>query len=182
MSLSRKTLVVICMMMAAVLLTSIYVAEAVEIKPAERMVIAKPSGAMIAAIAGSTDLKVDGIFGPNCKCDISDVDAVYMGRINVTVSNNYQKSGGLATQSELTVTYHDLRSGQLVTVKKQLPVIKPYPTNPWVLQEYQVVTSPVLVKKSVGIKAEIKPTSPGVSDSDNSNNSMTVRKCEVMIY
>jgi hypothetical protein len=90
----------------------------------------------------STDLKIDGIFGAGCKCDLADVDAVYMGRINVSVSNNYMKSGGATTESVLTVTYFDMKLARQVTVTKNLTALKPYPTNPWAFQEYGVVTTP----------------------------------------
>jgi hypothetical protein len=134
-----------------------------------------------AKIKLSTDLSVDGIFASRCACDLSDVNALYMNGIYVTVSNNYQKSGGAATGGTLKVTYHDLVAGHLKTVTKTVPTLKPYPTNPWTMQEFPVVTTPVLIKKSVGITAEFKSNS-GVGDPKLSNNKKTVKECSVMVY
>ena len=126
-----------------------------------------------------TDLKVDGIWGGGCKCDLRDVGAIYMGKIKVSVSNNYQQSGGVATGGILKVTYYDLTAGQLKTVTKTIPTLKPYPTNPWA-RGIIVVNSPILAKRSVGIKAEFQPSAP-VIDSNPANNIMTVYKCNVLV-
>jgi hypothetical protein len=128
-----------------------------------------------------TDLKVDAIHSHRCKCDLSDVDAFYMGNIMVNVSNNYMQSGGVSTTATLTVTYHDLSSGGPVTVTKNIPTLNPYPTNPWALQNFVVVDHPVLVKRSGGIRAEIQPTGI-VVDSNPANNIMIVRDCSVVVY
>jgi hypothetical protein len=105
-----------------------------------------------------------------------------MGNILVDVSNHKVGRVGAATESILTVTYFDLMQGQMVTITRNLPKMNPYPTNPWVLQRYPVVNNPVLVKKSVGIKAEIKPKTTAVTDPVPANNIKIVKKCMVMVY
>lgn len=129
----------------------------------------------------TTDLKVDAIHARTCKCDLNDVDAFYMGNIMVNVSNNYMQSGGASTSGTLTVTYYNLSTGGPVTVTKSIPTLNPYPTNPWVLQNFVVVDHPVLVKRSAGIRAEIQPAGI-VGDSNPGNNVMTVRQCSQVVY
>lgn len=139
-------------------------------------------------ISYKTDLAVDNIYAANCKtnCDLNDVDAFYMNKIIVTVSNG---SGGVEVSAEVKITYYDLGQGRSVTVTKTISSIKPYPTNPWVV-DVTMVDRPVLVKKSTGIRAEVKPIRPfpgtdiigTVTDSNPSNNVKTVHQCDVMIY
>jgi hypothetical protein len=129
-----------------------------------------------------TDLRVDVIHSSRCKCDLSDVNAFYMANIMVDVSNHKTGGVGAPTESVLTVTYFDMNLGRLVTITKNLPKMHPYPTNPWTLQRYVVVNHPVLVKKSVGITARIKPRPTNVFDPVSTNNVKTVRKCSPMIY
>jgi hypothetical protein len=181
-SLSRTVVAIAIVASAAVAIFS-WTSEAAPVasKPAAQATQLKPA-AQLAQVNRTTDLKVDGIFDGQCKCDLADVDALYMSRIAVTVSNNYQQSGGAASTSLLTVTYFDLKLGRQVTQTKNLSALSPHPTNPWVVQETPVVTSPVLIKKSAGIRAEVKPTSPGVTDSNLSNNAMVEHDCKVMVY
>jgi hypothetical protein len=130
-----------------------------------------------------TDLRVDVIHSSRCSnCDLPGIDAFYMGNILVDVSNHKVGAVGAAAESILTVTYFDLMQGQMVTVTKNLPKMHPYPTNPWTLQRYVVVNTPVLVKKSVGIKAEIKPKSTNITDPVPANNIKIVKQCMVMVY
>jgi hypothetical protein len=130
-----------------------------------------------------TDLRVDVIHSSRCpNCDLPGIDAFYMANILVDVSNHKVAGVGAPTESVLTVTYFDLMQGQMVTVVKNLPKMHPYPTNPWTLQRYTVVNHPVLVKKSVGIKAVIKPKSTAINDPVPANNMKIVKKCMVMVY
>jgi hypothetical protein len=130
-----------------------------------------------------TDLRVDVIHSSRCaNCDLPGIDAFYMGNILVDVSNHKVGAVGAATESILTVTYFDLMQGQMVTITKNLPKMHPYPTNPWVLQRYSVVNNPVLVKKSVGIKAVIKPKPTNITDPVPANNTKIVKQCMVMVY
>ncbi len=129
-----------------------------------------------------TDLRVDIIHAYRCACDLPGVDAFYMGNIMVDVSNHKVSGRGAKTESILTVTYFDLMQGQMVTITKNLPAMNPYPTNPWTLQRYVVVNSPVLVKKSVGIKAVIKPKPTNITDPVPANNTKIIKKCQVMVY
>lgn len=129
-----------------------------------------------------TDLRVDVIHSGRCVCDLPGVAAFYVGNIMVDVSNHKVAGRGVATESVLTVKYFDLMAGRMVTVTKNLPKMHPYPTNPWTLQRYIVVNHPVLVKKSIGISAEIKPKPTNITDPAPGNNKKVIHKCQVMVY
>jgi len=134
-------------------------------------------------LALKTDLRVDAIHSSRCpSCDLPGIDAFYMTNIMVDISNHKVSGVGVATESILTVTYFDLMKGKIVTITKNLPKLDTYPSNPWALQRYVCVELPVLVKKSVGIKAEIKPKNSTVVDSIPSNNLKIAKKCMVMVY
>ncbi|MEJ5228204.1 hypothetical protein [Thermodesulfovibrio sp.] len=150
----------------------------------------QPKGQIIGPLNKKTDLRVDNIYAANCKtnCDLNDVDAFYMDKIIVGISNNYEKSGGAEVAAEIKITYYDLGLGRSVTVTKTSPSIKPHPINPW-LVSVTMVDRPVLVKKSTGIRAEVKiippPLGPRIvtiTDSDPSNNVKTVHQCGVILY
>ena len=115
-----------------------------------------------------SDLGVRAIVAQSCKCDLGDVDALYVNKIKVRVYNSYP--GNRTTAGTLKVTYHDLRSGMLKTVTKPVPSVA-------IGGEVDViaVNSPVLVKKSVGIKAEVIATT--VPDANNTNNTRTWMPC-----
>lgn len=129
-----------------------------------------------------TDLRVDVIHSSRCPCELPGVNAFYMANIMVDVSNHKVGGVGAPTESILTVTYFDLMQGKMVTITKNLPKMNPYPTNPWTLQRFVVVNTPVLVKKSLGIKAVIKPKSTSITDPVPVNNTKIVKKCMVMVY
>ncbi len=129
-----------------------------------------------------TDLRVDVIHASRCACDLPAINAFYMSNIMVDVSNHKVGSKGATTESILTVTYYDLMKGKMVTKTKDLAALKPYPTNPWTFQRYVVVNKPVLVRKLVGITAEIKPKANNVFDPVPANNKKKIEKCQVMVY
>lgn len=134
-------------------------------------------------LISKSDLKVDVIHSSRCpNCDLPGIDAFYMANILADVSNHKVGGVGVATESILTVTYFDLMQGQMVIVTKNLPKMNPYPTNPWTIQRYTVVNHPVLVKKSVGIKAVIKHKRTTITDPVPANNIKIVKKCMVMVY
>ncbi len=129
-----------------------------------------------------TDLRVDVIHSSRCKCDLGDVNAFYMANIMVDVSNHKKGNVGTAAASVLTVKYFDMNRGRLVTITKNLAVMNPYPKNPWTFQRVVVMNRPVLVKRSVGITATIRPKSKNVADPVPANNKKVVRKCSPMVY
>ncbi len=136
-----------------------------------------------AALPTQADLSVNAIHAKQCKCDISDVDALYMGDIRVDVAKRDISTPAAArTQAGvvvgyLKVTYHDLAAGRPVTHNLMVQ-------NENMGKTVRVVDRPVLVKKSVGIKAELRLNSPGYAGTDPvpSNNVMIKTDCQVLIY
>ncbi|XCN74257.1 MAG: hypothetical protein Q3M24_05780 [Candidatus Electrothrix aestuarii] len=139
-----------------------------------------------------TDLRVSSIYcnigscGGCCVCrdrynngedPLKGVDAFYMEQISVSISNYPSSNGGhVNIPSVLTLTYYDLTKNQEVTVVKKMPKMSKLYNGHWNLYE-DVVKSPVLVKKSKGIRAEIAPINGNTVDRDSSNNVRTINKC-----
>lgn len=103
-----------------------------------------------------------------CKCDLDDVDALYMGGIEVEVINHGPRGRAGGT---LRVRFHNLSTGRSQTITRQVPVLDSHRNTRVV-----VVENPVLVKKSVGITAEII-LPRGVRDSNLANNVKTIHSC-----
>lgn len=177
----KRLLLVISLMFICILLSSSLINAQPPVIPNEKIKDIRDRR----PLSFSTDLAVSSIFAANCKCDLSDVNAFYMNKIIVNITNNYEKSGGVEVGAEIKLTYFDLGTGRLETVTKPIPSIKPYPTNPWTIS-VTMVDRPVLVKKSTGIKAEVKAITTGLpgrfNDPDLSNNVKTVNECSVMLY
>jgi len=130
-----------------------------------------------------TDLRVDSVYSDQCRCDLPGVDALYMNDIMVNISNHRGNNvSGATAESVLTLKFYDLLKGEEVTVTKNLPAIKPYPTNPWANKRYVMVNHPILVKKSIGITVEVKPKNANITDSNLSNNVMKITECTPSIY
>jgi hypothetical protein len=142
------------------------------IEPAQKPPGADPKKLQEPAPRPKTDLRVEGIYASHCKCDLSDVDALYMNEIIVYIGNYpYRGTSGVdPAQIVLRVTYHDLQTGRLETVTKNvsLGLGKSTPVG--------VVNRSVLVKKSVGVRAEVSEAF--AVDSRPANNVKTVRECE----
>ena len=119
-------------------------------------------------IVVASDLVVRNIYATKCKCDLGDVDALYMNMIKVRIANNYP--GNVAAEGTLIVTYHDLRTGGPVTVTRPIPRLGIGRSI-----EIVAVPGPVLARKSLGIKAEVRATT--VSDQTPGNNVLIERTC-----
>ncbi len=130
-----------------------------------------------------TDLRVDVIHSSRCyPCQMPGIDAFYVKDLMVDVSNHKVGTAGAATASVLEVSYFDLMKGKMVTITRHLPKMNPYPKNVWTLQKYKVLNRPILVKRSVGIKAVIKPKATNINDPVPANNKKVIKKCNVMVY
>ena len=116
----------------------------------------------------TSDLEVRNIFAQACKCDLTDVDALYLNTIKVRVGNS--SFGNAATEGILVATYHDLRTGAPATVTRPIPRL-----NVGQSVEIVAVSGPVLAKRSVGIKAEVRATT--VADPYPGNNALIERSC-----
>ncbi|WPD23285.1 MAG: hypothetical protein SD837_01730 [Candidatus Electrothrix scaldis] len=119
-----------------------------------------------------TDLRVNGIYGV-CACDLPEVDALYMGEIDVWFSiDPYVKNG------VLKVTYYDLMKQKEITVIKDVAEL---PSTNSSNYPRRIVDTPVLVKRTKGIRVEITPKNNNIIDQDYSNNVKVVHSCETYI-
>jgi hypothetical protein len=132
------------------------------------------------------DLSINAIWASDCKCDLSDVDALYMGGITVDFGKRDISTPAVARTEPsrvvgtISVTYHDLLAGRPVTQTKMIQNF----SFTGGAGSIRVVSRPVLIKKSVGVKAEIELNSPGYAqiDPNAANNTMTKKECEIMLH
>lgn len=144
-----------------------------------------PAGTV--ALPSQADLAVTGIYATDCKCDLPEFDMFFMGEIAVEVSKK-DISTPAAARTEpsvvvgtLVVTYHNpvTRRDERQVVMLQNSHFSTATGTGYI----KVIHRPVLVKKSVGVKAEITLNSPGyaTTDPNTGNNVMTKKTCEVML-
>jgi hypothetical protein len=133
-------------------------------KPSEKI---KPDAVKLSIV----DLKIDNIYtGSACPCpELDRVDALYLDKISVFVSN----VGNVSTGGTIKVTFFSYPTCQLMTMTTTVPNL-----NPSEHREYIVVQGPLLVRKSTGVKAEIR-LSGGAADANPANNVMTIYKCNL---
>lgn len=124
-----------------------------KLKPMDRATVPTPT----------TDLRVDSITSIKCY-NLEGLDALYVSDIRVFVSRK-----GTSTPAALTVNYVDLSAGPQ-TIHTEVPSLNEYSTG------VDVLRHPALIKKSMGIKAEITPNGI-VKDSNPANNMTSINDC-----
>ncbi|MFB3884112.1 MAG: hypothetical protein ACE144_02720 [Thermodesulfobacteriota bacterium] len=136
---------------------------------------------MTATIPTQADLSVNGIYAERCKCDLTDVDALYVGNITVDVGKRdistpeRIRTEPSAVVGTLRVSYHNLLLGRVETRTMMIQNSHMHTGS------VTAVATPVLIKKSVGIRAEIQLNSPGYANTDpNSANNVKIQKECVM--
>jgi len=96
----------------------------------------------------------------DCPCDL-DMDVFYVDeRIAVKLWNE----STLSPNVKLTVKYYDIRKKRVSTIIKNVSF------SGRGAKKIPVVDSPILIKKSYGVKATVEVTSTNMVDSDLSNN------------
>lgn len=115
------------------------------------------------------DLAIVNIYSTgNCPCqELEKVNALFVNGISVTIANR----GSMTAGGMLELTFFDLSSNSLQT---RTVAVTPIGLS----QERDVVvfSTPKLIKRSSGIKAEIK-VAPPITDANLTDNVMTVNKC-----
>jgi hypothetical protein len=129
-------------------------------------------------IKRSADLRVDNIYADSCACDLPGVDAMYMRNITVYISATFSFTVNPADViGTLKVTYFDLMKGRLDT--------KTVMVQAYTLRDSAgaivMVHEPVLIKKSVGVTAEISPAGLVEVDSNPANNKKKITVCSVRL-
>jgi hypothetical protein len=124
------------------------------------------------------DLEINSIEAWPCACeaDAATVDALILkGNIVLRVHNK----GPYATDAQISVKVFNYRSGNELGYAKAIH-LNNNQYGSYVLATI-TPTSPLLIKKSYGFKAEIKVTTPGISDLVTSNNTKTLNVCQYII-
>ena len=129
-------------------------------------------------ILKTADLRVNMIEAWPCACelDAAAVDAMIVkGNIVVRVQN----AGPFATDARITLKVFNYRSNMELGFAKAIHLENNQFEN--VVLAAISSTSPFLIKKSYGIRAEIVVTSAGVTDPNTSNNTKTINICQYTI-
>jgi hypothetical protein len=90
-----------------------------------------------------------------------------------------QNAGPFATDAKITLKVFNYRSNMELGFAKAIHLENNQFEN--VVLAPISSTSPFLIKKSYGIRAEIVITSAGVTDPNTSNNSKTINVCQYTI-
>lgn len=168
----KKCIATLMALIACLAMVSILLA-AEPIKPKTLAPSVTPSVAQGKARGGDWSLKY--ISAP-CGCGCSEswsVDAAYINKI-VVKACKFQTS---SDQYDLRVTYFDLTNGRNVDFKYQHSISGSTPEMPS-CEDIIVLSTPALIKKSSGIKAEIKSADRYFLDSDMSNNIAVISPCQ----
>jgi hypothetical protein len=136
------------------------------------------SATAVAQPKRSADLKVDNIYAGNCACDLAGVDALYMRDISVHFSGTIKF---LTTPGDvvatLKLTYFDLMLGRSETRTVMIQAGHLARGSGQAL----MVSGPVLIKKSIGVTAEIMPAGLVEVDPNLTNNKKKVTECSVFL-
>jgi hypothetical protein len=143
--------------------------------------------AVSAALPTKADLAVTGIFATSCKCDLPEFDMFFMNDISVEISKK-DISTPAAARTEpsvvvgtLIVTYQNPITGR--EEKRNVMFQNSNLNTSTGTASLKIFMGPVLVKKSVGVKAEIFLNAPNyaATDPNAANNVMIKKACEVML-
>lgn len=127
----------------------------------------------------TVDLAVVDIYAHNCACELQGVDALYFNKIQVEISAQFKFAvSDSAVIGLLKVTYFDLMSGRNESREVMLQAYL-FRRGPTALVD--VVTTPLLIKKSVGVTAEVKVAGEATRDPNPANNKKTVNICKVRL-
>ncbi len=125
------------------------------------------------------DLGVEGIYAYSCACDLPGVDALYVNKITVEVSAKLKvRVDDSAVIGNLKVTYHDLMTGRLET---RTAMLQAYLFRGRSSNIVEMVSSALLIRKSVGITAEVQPAGAVSSDPNPANNIKKENVCRVRL-
>ncbi len=117
-------------------------------------------------IVKSTDPALLSITANACKCDLTDVNALYMKGVKAKLFNHQQGNAKV----DLKLSWHNLVSGTVKTVFRR-NVSVPGRRHTTV----QITSGPILAKRNVGVTVEIVSSIP--RDSVTTNNKQTVQYC-----
>lgn len=125
------------------------------------------------------DLGVLEIYAHDCACDLPGIDALYFYKVQVEVSATIKfPIEDASVIGILKVSYFDLMKCR--TESREV-MLQAYLFRGRTSNLIDVVTVPILVKKSVGITAEVKVGGEVTGDPNLANNSKKVDTCKVKL-
>lgn len=127
-------------------------------------------GPLQGTIVKSVDPAVSSITANACKCDLRDVNALYMKGVKTELFNHQRGNAKV----DLKLSWYDLVSGATKTVLRH-NVSVPGRQRTTV----QIASGPILAKRNVGVTVEIVASTP--RDSVTTNNKQTVHYCATHI-
>ena len=131
-----------------------------------------------AAIQVNTaDIEIWGAILPQCVCkkvcDIMDAIAITF-KPSIAIHNN----GPATTEVTITATVFNYLSNSEVTYTDKIEIKAKQSTNYYMEVMAASPSSPVVVKKSYGVKIKVVPSTPGITDPKLSNNTKTLKSCQ----
>jgi hypothetical protein len=128
------------------------------------------------------DLSVTGIYANSCKCDLADVNAVYLGGITVRFARanvSLAPTEPSAVVGTLAVSWQDAAG----TAQNRTVMLQNSNFSPAGAGEVRVVTDPILARKSVGVTAELRLNPAyAATDPNPANNMKRTDRCEVYLH
>lgn len=125
------------------------------------------------------DLGVEEIYAYGCACDLPGIDALYFNKVQVEVSAKFKFTvDDSALIGTLKVSYFDLMKGR---TESHEVMLQAYLFRGRTVNLVDVVGGPILVKKSVGITAEVKVAGAATGDPNLANNVKKQDTCKVKI-
>lgn len=147
--------------------------------------------AEVQKITPKADLSVVNILAGMCPAPLTGLDAIHLNGIVVDVHlkdifvPDALKNEPSTVVGYLIVTYFDLMQAREITHNLILERGKFIwvPSQSLTHARISVLSGPLLVKKSIGIKAIVKLNIPGYAnvDPDEGNNELTVHECHVLL-
>ncbi|NDY42412.1 hypothetical protein G3N55_06095 [Dissulfurirhabdus thermomarina] len=117
----------------------------------------------------AADLQIYSLGAKNsCPCQPAGVDAMLLPNLEVVVTS---QTPGIQAAGTITVTYFDLMQGRSVT--RSIPFSGLAQAS---RKTFSISNTPLLVRKSAGIRAEIRPAPP-VQEKNPADNVRIIHQC-----
>lgn len=127
-------------------------------------------GPIQGTIVKSVDPAVLSITASACKCDLRDVNALYMKGVKAKMFNHQQGNAKV----DLKLSWYSLVNGATKTVfRRNVSVPGRRHTT------FHIISGPILAKRNVGVTVEIVSSIP--ADSVTTNNKLTVQDCATYV-
>lgn len=115
------------------------------------------------------DFAVESIYSEKCACELQGVDAFYVNKIILRISNR----SGMTEDAEIVIAYFDYYNYRNRSIVKRAIALKPGETR-----AITMMRMPAIIQKSVGVTGIISPVYPTfVEDINKQNDRITIHEC-----